>query len=38
MYFGDDEILVDRDLKVVGIGGAVRDNSTSFGGLVGAVA
>jgi hypothetical protein len=36
VYCGDDEILVDREgyLKAVGIGGTLRDNSTSLGGLV----
>jgi len=36
VYFGDDELLVDREgyLKVVGIGGTLRDNSTGLGGLV----
>jgi len=36
VYFGDDEILVDREvyLKVVGIDGTLHDKSISLGGLV----
>jgi hypothetical protein len=34
--FGDDEILVEREgyLRIVVIGGTLRDNSTTTGGLV----
>jgi hypothetical protein len=40
VYFGDDEILVDRDdhLNVVGIGGASHENSTGLDEIVGAAA
>jgi hypothetical protein len=36
VYFGDDEILVECEeyLRVVGIGGTLRDNTTSPGGLL----
>jgi hypothetical protein len=36
VYFGDDEILVDGEghLKVVGVGGTLRDNSAGLGGLL----